>query len=380
MPNTNLVDYYQLGLAAATLANADLTVNEGDVVDMLLAAGAAMADRTDQENSQGFKKTFVDGAESDDLTTLSDDHYDIDRQDATSSTATVEFSRPSAGGSEPGGTISAGFEVATPVDAVGEDVRFVTDADVVFALAELGPKSIGVTSIVAGPDNNVETVGGISRMIDVPFDLSMAVVSTTVAAGGNLEETDPEVRLRIRDRPATLARATKAALKQGALTVSEVRVASVVEDTVTGIVTVNVSDTDGNSNAQMINDVIIALEDWRAYGIPVTVTGGVRILTDMTLQLKLADGAALAGLTTPVIDSVTGEINKLVQGGVLYDTLYIAAAKNVAPDLIDDVTITALTVNAVAQTIGDVQGSGTNDYTPASNELIRAGSITVVAA
>ncbi len=372
MPNTSFVDYYQLALAAAILANSELTINEGDPVDMLLSAGAALADRTDQENAANFKKTFVDGAKGDDLTTLADDHFDVDRQPATSSTATVAFTRPSAGGGEPGGTLSAGFTVATVIDAAGDDVQLVTDLDVTFAVGELGPKTIAVTAVLAGPDTNVETIGAISRMIDTPFDATIGVASTTVAAGGNIEEDDPEVRERVRARPKTEIRATQDALVTGAKEVTTVRVASATEDTSTGQVTVAISDADGNSNAEMINDVILNLEGWRAFGIPVSVVGGVRVVVDMTISIKLVDGAALAGLVTPITDAVTGDINKLKQGKTLYDTLTFAAAKNVAPELIDDVTITALAIDTVDQTLGD--------YTPASNELIRVSSITVVAA
>ncbi len=368
MPETSQLDFYNLGLAALVAANSKLAVNEGDITDMAILAAAAMADRCDQERSEDQKDSTVDGAEDEELTELADDHYDVDRQPATPATVTLSFERPE-GGVEPGGTLSAGFEVATQVNQVGEDVRFVTDADVVFAVSALGPIAVNATAIVAGPDGNVETIGAVSRLIDAAFDTSITVTNTTVAAGGNIEESDPEVRQRIRDRPKTARRATKAALETGALEVDSVRVSSATEDTTVGSVTVNISDADGNSNAEMINDVLLEEENWRAFGIPISVVGGVRVIVDMTVNLTLVSGGAIGNLTTPVIEAITGEINKLVQGQILYDTLSVTAAKNVAPEIIQDVTITALVIDAVSQPLGD--------YTPASNELIRTGAITV---
>lgn len=371
LPNTSLIDFYNLGLAGAVGANPDLAVNEGDVTDFLLSAAAAMADRCDQERAEDHRNTHVDGAEGDKLTELADDRYDVDRQPATAATCTVQYTRPFDAGAEPSGTISAGFEVATQVDAVGNDIRFVTDADLNFALGQL-TGSIGCTAIETGPEGNVDQAGLVTRMIDTPFDATFAVTNTTPAAGGNLEESDAEVRTRIRNRPASYSRATKTAIEAGALEVDIVRVASATEDTSTGLVTLSISDADGNSNAQMINDVLLEIENWRAFGIPITVVGGVRVVVDLTVQLTLTDGAALSGLQTPVSDAISGEIDKLSQGATLYDTLSIAAAKNVAPELIHDVTITALSIGGTPVTIGD--------YTPAVNELLRAGTITVTSA
>jgi len=373
MPDTNLYDYYQLGLAAAVGANAELAVNEGDVTDFLLAAGAAMADFCDQRRASDHLASSVDGSEDEDLTELADDHFNVDRQEATAASVTLSFTRPSAGGGEPAGTLTAGFEVSTQVDRVGNEVRFVTDLDVNFVLGGLGPVLVQATAIVKGPEGNVDSVGLVSRMIDTAFDSTIAVASTTVAAGGNLEETDAEVRVRIRNRPKSLSRATKSALQTGALEVAEVRVAAATEDTTTGNVTMAVSDGDGNSNAEMTNDVLLELEDWRAFGIPVAVTGGLRVLVDMNIVLTLVDGAtaALVGLTAPVIAAVTGELAKLSQGDFFYDTQWKSAARNVAPELIKDVELSFYEVGGVAQSLtGDYLGTATN-------ELLRAGTITV---
>lgn len=370
MPNTSLVDFYALGLAAAVAANAKITNYDGAITDFLLAAGAAMADFCDQERASDHLATSVDGAEGDDLTELADDHYDIDRQPATPATVTLSFVRPFDAGAEPAGTLSAGFENSTPVDRTGAEIRFVTDADIVWALGELGPKTVQATAIVSGPEGNSDVIGIVSRMIDTAFDATFSVASTTVAAGGNIEETDEELRIRIRNRPKSYSRATKNAIETGALEVPAVRVANASEDTTNGNVTMAISDNDGNSNAHMVNDTVSELEDWRAFGIPIGVTGGVRVLVDMTLQLNLTDGAALVGLTAPVIASVSGEINKLVQGGFLYDTLWIAASKNIAPELIKDVTITALSIGGVVQPLDDY-------LLTATNELLRAGTITI---
>lgn len=360
MPSASFEDLYQLGLAEAVTLRPDLQFNEGDVSDMILLAAAAMAGKNEQVSSENLRKTFVDGAEGDDLTTLADDHFDIQRQAATAAQVVLKFTRTSGGG---GGTITAGTEVASIIDAQGNDVRFFTDEDLAFGAGENGPKTVSATAQVTGPDGNV-VAAQITRIIAVLFDTSFSVTNDAAAGGGNLEETDDSVRDRIRERPASLRRATKQALTFGAKQVDAVRVASTTEDTSTGQVNTAVSDNSGTSTAQMINDVIRELENWRAAGIPVSVTGGAVLLAGMTLTLTLDEAADVGTLRQPVIDAVTAQINKLSIGETLYDSMVISAARNVAPELILDVTISAVT-------------GVTLDTAPSSNQLIRTGVITV---
>lgn len=363
MASASFEDLYQLGLAEAVTKRPDLQFNEGDVTDMLLLAAAAMAGKNEQTSAENLRKTFVDGAEGDDLTTLADDHFDIQRQLATAAQVVLSFTRTSGAGA---GTIDAGAEVATAVDAQGNDVRFFSDEDLAYGAGENGPKTVSATAQNTGPEGNV-VAGAISRIITVLFDTTFSVTNAADAGGGNLEETDDSVRDHIRERPASLRRATKQALTFGAKEVEAVRVATTTENTATGQVNTSVSDDAGSSTAQMINDVIRELENWRAAGIPVSVIGGTVILAGMTLTLTLDESADVGTLRQFVIDAVTAEIAKLSIGETLYDSMIIAAARNVAPDLIFDVTISGVT-------------GVTLDTAPASNELIRAGVITVVEA
>lgn len=185
-----------------------------------------------------------------------------------------------------------------------------------------------------------------------------------MTAGGNEEETDEALRDRIRRQPLSFRRGTLGALVYGALTVPAVRVATATEDTTTGQVTVAVSDDSGSSNAEMIADVIVALEDYRAAGVPVTVVGGVVLTTPVALELVLADGASLAVLEPLVQAAVAAQVNRLKIGQTLYDSMTVTAARNVDPDAILDVRVT----------------SPSGDLAPAANQLIRAGAVTVTEA
>lgn len=357
----NFEDLYALGLAEAVTKRPDLAVNENDVSDFLLSAASAMAEKVVQQGAEDKRDLYVDGATGEELTKLADDRYGITRQPATPAQVTLSWTRTSGGG---GGTISAGTEVATVLDAQGNDVRFVTDNDLVFAAAENGPKTIGATALVSGTEGNVEA-STITRIIDTVFDSTFSVNNAAVAAGGNDEEDDTSVRERIRERPSSLRRATVAALEFGAKQVATVRVARATEDTATGQVTVAVSDSSGSSNAEMVNDVILELENWRAAGIPVSVVGGVVLTADITVTLTLSAGGDVGTLRPFVISAIEAEINKLSVGETLYDSMVIAAARNVDPANILDVTI------------GTVVGP-TLDTAPGPNELIRPGTITVL--
>jgi hypothetical protein len=70
----------------------------------------AMADVVLRYAAQAFRDTFIDGAAGDALTALVDDHYNIQRDPATSSAVGDRaFARTSGGA---GGTIAAGTTIA----------------------------------------------------------------------------------------------------------------------------------------------------------------------------------------------------------------------------------------------------------------------------
>ena len=345
------------GQSEADARRPDLTFIEGDITLAQLHGAAAMADAVLRFAAQACKATFIDGAEGDELNALVDDHLGIQRTPSTPAQATVEFSRPESGGSEPAGTIDAGTTLATDFDANGDQVQFVTDANVVWAADELGPKSVSVTALIDGRDGNVDAAK-IVQIIDLPtFDPTFTVTNPAAAGGGNDEETDAELRTRARDFFATLRRGTLAALEYGALQVDSVRVAAATEDLGTGITTVRVTDSDGNSTAEMVQDVITELDNWRCAGSTVLVVGGSQLLVDMTVALTVRDEYDVAAQADVLADAVTARLAKLKPGGVMYLDSVVGALIAVAPDDIWEVEFTAITTTpGGAQPIADRDG------------------------
>lgn len=366
-------DLLTQGQAEAQARRPDLVFAEGDISVAQLHGAAAMADAVVRFAAQLFRETFIDGARGDALTTLVDDHLNVQRDPATAAQVVISLSRPYAGGAEPGGTILAGTTVATDFDAAGRAVQFTTDSNVVFALAELGPKTVTATATITGTDGNV-AAGAVSRVIDQPsFDPTFTVTNAAKAAGGNVEESDDQLRARARSFWVTLRRGTLAALEYGAKLVPEVRVAKAIEDVTTGDVTVYVTDADGNSTLQMVSDVTTELENWRCAGSNVVVAGGSQLLLDITISLVVSDGFDVEAYADAFAQAATTRISKLKVGETLYLDSLIAAVIGVAPDDVMDVEFDAITgTPGGALAIGDV--------TPTAIQVIRPGTMTVQAA
>lgn len=347
----------QIGRAEQILNRPDLQVQEGDVSEMLIKAAAAMADKCIEHSAASFKETFLDGASGQALTDLVNDHWNLQRIEAAEATGSQSFTRISATG--PAGSIPIGTVVATAINADGEDFRFVTDAALAFALNEQGPKSVGVTAQVAGRDSNVPTLGGIDRVIDTLFD-SFTTANDTLIVGGAPEESDPTLRQRAREFPSTLRRGTLAALEFGAKTIAGVAIASAFEDA-NGLVTVYVSDIDGNASAQMINDVQVELDlNWKCAGTVLTALGGTPVITDVDYSVTVRPGTNVAELEPVIEAAIAATMNKLKQGETLSLAQLQAAILNVD---IDNITNAAI-------------NDPLADISPLNSQVIRPGVIT----
>lgn len=340
-------------IAEAMARNPRLLFNEGDITLAQGHGAQAMADAVLRYAAQAFRETFIDGARGVALTTLVDDHLNLQRSPATAAITAVELTRTSGGAA---GTIPAGTVVATAFDADGNEVRFTTDALINVGLAANGPFTANVTASVVGRAGNV-AAGTITRIVSTLFDSTFSVTNPAQAAGGNEEESDDELKLRARAFWKTLRRGTLAALEFGALTVPVVRVAKATEDS-TGLVTVVVSDSDGNSNAQMIALVEAALEEWRAAGSVVQITGGTPLVVDVAATLILREGVDIAVVGPLAEDAMEGRMMKLRQGETLYLDMLTAAVLSV-----DDGVLA-------------VDFDLTEDQVPTSSQVVRPGTVT----
>jgi len=359
-------DLIAVGLAELQTRRPDLDVNSGDITEAMLHAIAAMADAIIRDAALKFKNTFIDGATGADLTALADDHYSIQRQEATSSQVTISWSRDSSAGS---GVITAGTQIATEFDANGSSIVFSTDNSLSFSAAELGPLTVTATSQNTGRETNVASAT-VTRIIDVPaFENNFTITNNSPSAGGNDQETDRELRERVRSYFKTLRRGTLDALEDGAKTIATVRTATASEDA-NDLVTLYVADSDGNSTAEMISDVSAILSAWKAAGTTVSVLGGAKSTINMTVTIDSSrTGFDVTAAASNIASAIAGRIDRLGVGETLYLDTIIAAAIAAYPDDIYDISITSITKGGVSQSIDDVSAS--------SNEVMRSGTITV---
>lgn len=339
-------DYFQAGRVEAINRTPALTFDDGDITEMEQAAAAAMADHLTEYTASRVKATFLDGAFGDDLTTLADDRYGIQRQPANAATVVVAFTR-AAGGTT--GTIPEGTVVATQKDSLGNEVQFTTDADQGYSSGDL-TRNINCTASDAGVGGNV-AIGTINRLVTTGLFAGFTVTNAARAAGGADEEDDDSLKDRCRQFYSTLRRGTLAALEYGAKSVDGVANASAFEPG-DGTVTLFVSDASGNSSPTLIANVVTEEENWRAAGVMLNVIGGsVVVLTGIDISLTLRAGVVVS--QADVQNAVTGRIAKLKIGEDLSPTLIKNAVASVDPDGILEVT-----VNSPAGTVSTVDGSG----------------------
>ncbi len=369
MPAPTWQDLYNTGKAEAVLRRPDLAVREGDVSDMFLAGGAAMADRSVGYAAERFDALYLDGARGEDLTLLAADRFGVERTAAVKATGTVTITRSSATAAT--ATYVVGTIVATERNALGEEVRYLTTAAASWAISENSAKTVAVQAEVAGRAANNGTANSVTRILSSsPGNGSYAITASSVMVGGAEEESDEALRERCRGINATRERGTIDALETGAKEVPGVTRANAVEDS-TGLVTVYVTDEDGNStgtthtvSSSVVDDgtmtakVAIELEDWRAAGSLVNVTGGTLQTVDITVALTVRLGIDVAALVFAVQTAIETAITRLQIGETLYKSYIQAAARLVDPDNILEVTVALPLTDTAPSTPGSVIRSG----------------------
>lgn len=365
-------DLFNIGKAEAILKRPTLGVRTGDISEMLISGAAAMADRLIGWFAERVAATFLDGAQGDDLTLLAADHWAIVRREATKSVATVTFNRASADATSQ--TIAIGSTVATAVDSQGNDVRFVTTSAAVWAISENGTKTVNVEAVNAGVSGNLSSANLITRLISSPpAGGTYTITASTLPAGGSEEESDEELRDRVRLYPSTLRRGTIAALEYGAKQTEGVSVAkaNAIQDS-SGLVTVYVSDASGNStgdtvavgptvtdDGSMTKKVAIELYDWACAGALVNVTGGAVQTVNIEVEIAVKLGVDVNQLIADIQASVEARVSKLNIGDTLYLSDIVSAVKAVDPDNIVNVEVASPVVDTVPTTPGHIIRPGT---------------------
>lgn len=359
-------DYFNAGRAEAIDRRPDLTFDEGDISEFLVAAMAAMADHLTGYFAGRFKATYLDGAFGDDLTTLASDHWNVVRFPAIAAGGNVAFTRTTANGA-PAGTLAAGQVVATQPDVNGQTIQYTLDAPLNFGLGVLGPLTAHVTATTTGVATNAD-LNNVDVVIGTTFDSSITVNNPSdKMAGGDDAETDDDLRERVRNLPSTLRRGTLAAIEFGALQIAGIKRATAIEEVdtlypnlATGIVDLYVTDGSGNSSSSLVAAVAADVVNWRCGGVIVNVFGGALQSVPITIQLAARLGTDTVALAAAVVSAITSRVNKLRIGETLSRDLIRQAALNV------DENILGVTVILPA-----------TDVVPSVGTIIRAGSVTV---
>jgi hypothetical protein len=332
---------------------------DGDMTTAQMHGTGAMADAAIRYSAQGLKSTFLDGAEGDELTALVDDHFNLQRNPATASSVDATFTRTSGGA---GFTLPVGYTIGSAYDAAGNTVLYTLSAPITFTAADNGPHTASADASVLGKSGNVGA-GTVTRIVSAKPDSTLVVTNASSAGGGNDQESDPDLRVRARNFFLTLRKGTLDALEFGARQVAAVRTVKASEDPTTGLVTVVVGDSDGNSTVQMVSDTETELENWRAAGSIISVVGATQLSIDMTATMVFRDGSgADATVYGPLVSAaIAARMAKLRQGERVYLQAMSSAGIAVDPDVIEAIVFSIPTI----------------DVLPDVNQTPRAGAITL---
>lgn len=346
-------DLYDVGKATLQTRRPSLVVELGDVTDAIIAGASTMASAIIAYANRKFRACFLDGAHGADLTALAYDRG-VTRDPGSSSIGTLVLTRATAGLGA--GTIDAGSEIATEADENGAFQVFTLDEDFVFSGVALTVSGAATCTIV-GKNGNIDA-DQILRFLETPFDPTITISNPEHFVGGIEEESDEELRDRVRGFFLTQARGTMAAITFGAKQVPGVdRVSIVVDDS--GVVTVYVADAEGNSNAAMIAAVTAELELWRDAADIIYVTGGIILEISVSLELTVKTGTLVASLLSRVRQAVVSRIALLNPGETLYRDMISAAARDVDRGAIVSVDVADPPANLVP-TINQLIRTATN--------------------
>ena len=360
-------DNVALIISEVQTARPELTFRDGDVTMAFAHANAAMFDAGIAYMARALRALYFGTATGTDLDTIIMDRLQLPRIQGTQAYGQLTFNRASG----PFGTISAGTQFNLPMLPDGTVPSYTTDVDISFLSGAIANATVLATCTEYGVAG--DRAGDATALTPASslFDSSIVVTNPGGMAGGNDSETDEDYKARAVQNWQTQIRATLAAIETGALTVTGVSVAKCTEDQITGLCTCFVSDSNGNSTPQMCYLVRVALEAWRAAGVNIAVSGGLR--GGITLSISIdsyADGFDVTAAAQQIKDSITTRCNRLQVGDDFTLDSIIAAAISPFPQDITKVHVASVVVNSVAQdATEDISGAGL---------LLRIDSITVV--
>lgn len=279
-------------------------------------------------------KTFFTIAQGDDLDILARDHLSLERHAESSSLGEIVVNR----------VVVTNFlsvpEGALFVDVTGAQYIALRQVDVVGQVARIPVRAILTGTQTNRAENQKFFASDPSWQRGEVLDL----FNSQPLAGGNPAETDDEFRRRCAAWWRSLRRATASAIRYQALSVPEIRRATIDESNARphrgGYVTLFVTDAQDSWNQLMLDLVKRSVDrDGRAAGILVNVLPGTVIYQPVRVRLTLRPGAS-DSLVARVAESIRTTVNALQIGEPLQVSRLVAAAIATDSRFIADALIT----------------------------------------
>jgi Baseplate J-like protein len=304
------------------------------------------------------------------------DRYSLTRKQASAAFVTVRFS--TTVGAPSAFLIPSGTKLAT---STGQE--FITVVSVPYPLAGIGPVETLARSTLAGVDQNIGT-GALnsitSSITNKPVDL--VVTNVEAAAGGDNVEEDDDFKQRIARFFPSARRGTKSAIETGALEFPGVvralaiealqgtgyptrALTLVISDRFTDALVrqgVSVPSYDTKSQA-FAAQVFAALDEFRAFGMPVKVIVAQVRLVSVVLRLRFK-----ASVTNPDAVALFARtlVVQLINGGTPGSTFDPAAA------------VTLLRSVSGLEVFGDEVASPVGPIVPTSPYQVLRSSLSIV--
>lgn len=310
--------------AKVTAAAVDLP---GTDAYALLTAMSAVGDELAARQARLQAVLLISSSRGQDLDRLVYDRYGLLRKAASAAVGSVSFSLPTA-------SVSSFAIPAETLLSTSDGRQFLTTAEVLFPSSSTGPVVAAVRATTAGLSSQA-AAGTINSLIGaVPGAPSGLAVTNTLATAGAAEaEEDDALKARALAFFLTARRATKEAIRQGALAVPGVQTADVFESVdalgrPARSVQLIVSDAYTASLAKLVTVpptyqaqsqvlttlVSAGLEDSRAAGIYVDVQVARVVIQTVVLALSFRAGVDVDQTALRARAAVVAYVNALPPG------------------------------------------------------------------
>ncbi len=289
---------------------------EGSDVNIFVGSQSVVADYIVKQLAYAVARLTLDGADEDDLDRYVYDRYQQTRKGASAARGRVRLYRTAAGAA---GTVPVGTKLLT---ATG--IEYITTTSATFGGGTL-QVFVPARAVQAGKETQVgaNAIRRFARPGEL-FDPLLQVNNDLGMAGGEPAEEDEVFRDRIRKFWKSARRGVLAAIEFGALTVPGVTSVQAIEvlagdaNYPARVVMLYIADSSGIASAELGNDVIEALNDWRAGGIAVIVSTSLPQIVDVQLRLAFRAGVDTVSLTEDIRAAVVEFVNSLPVNGTLY--------------------------------------------------------------